>query len=44
LKSLKETLLLHETSKEDNKQVSLIETHEKDNPTSPKKNRGLPLG
>jgi len=35
---------LFETSEEDNKQVSPIETHEEDNPTSPKKNHGRPLG
>jgi hypothetical protein len=40
LKHLKKTLLLLEASKEENKQASLIESHEKDNPTNPKKNHG----
>jgi hypothetical protein len=39
LKHLKKTLLSPETSKEENKQASPIETYEKDNQTSPKKNR-----
>ncbi len=43
LKHLKKTLLLLEASKEENKQASLIESHEKDNPTNPKKNHGWPL-
>jgi hypothetical protein len=44
LKHLKKTLLLLEASEEENKQASPIETHEKDNPISPKKNCGRPLG
>jgi len=44
LKRLKKTLLSPETSKDNNKQASLIEIHEEDNPTNPKKNRGWPLG
>jgi hypothetical protein len=44
LKHLKKTLLLPKTFEKENKQASLIETHEGDNPTSPKKNRGQPLG
>jgi hypothetical protein len=40
LKCLKKTLLSLEASKDNNKQASLIETHEKDNPTNPKKNYG----
>jgi len=44
LKCLKKTLLLPEASKEDNKQVSPIETREKDNPTNPKKNCGQLFG
>jgi hypothetical protein len=40
LKCSKKTLLSLEASKEENKQASLIETHEEDNPTNPKKNRG----
>jgi len=43
LKCLKKTLLLLEASKE-NKQASPIETHEEENLTSPKKNRGRPFG
>jgi hypothetical protein len=42
LKRLKKTLLLPNASEEENKQG--IETHEEDNQTSPKKNRGRPLG
>jgi hypothetical protein len=42
LKRLKKTLLLPDASEEENKQG--IETHEEDNQTSPKKNRGRPLG
>jgi hypothetical protein len=30
--------------KKENKQASPIEIHEEDNPTSPKKNHGQPLG
>jgi len=40
LKRLKKTLLSPEASKNNNKQASPIETHEEDNPTNPKKNRG----
>ncbi len=42
LKRLKKTLFLPETIEEENKQG--IETHEEDSQTSPKKNRGRPLG
>jgi hypothetical protein len=42
LKHLKKTLLLLDASEEENKQG--IETHEEDSQTSPKKNRGQPLG
>jgi hypothetical protein len=42
LKRLKKTLFLPNASEEKNKQG--IETHEEDNQTSPKKNRGRPLG
>ncbi len=44
MKLLKKELLSLETSKEKNKQASPIETHEEDNPSSPKKNHGQPLG
>jgi hypothetical protein len=44
LKLLKKTLFSLEAFEEKNKQVSPIETHEEDNPTSPKKNHGQPLG
>ncbi len=40
LKCLMKTLLLPKTSENNNKQASLIETHEEDNPTNPKKNCG----
>ncbi len=43
LKRLKKTLLSPEASKDNNKQASMIETHEEDNPTNPKKNYGWPL-
>jgi hypothetical protein len=43
LKCLKKTLLSFKASEEENKQASLIEIHEKDSPTSLKKNRGRPL-
>ncbi len=42
LKRLKKTLLLPEASEEENDQG--IETHEEDSQTSPKKDRGRPLG
>jgi hypothetical protein len=42
LKHLKKTLLSPEASEGENKQG--IETHEEDSQTSPKKNRGRPLG
>jgi hypothetical protein len=35
---------LPKASEEEKKQVSPIEIHEEDNPTSPKKNRSQPLG
>jgi hypothetical protein len=41
LKRLKKTLFSPKASKEKDKQVSPIE---EDNPTSPKKNHGLPFG
>ncbi len=44
LKCLKKSLLLLETSEEESKQGNRIETHEDDNQSSPKKNRGRPLG
>jgi hypothetical protein len=44
LKCLKKTLLSPEAFEEENKQVNPIETHEKDNPTSPKKNYGRLFG
>jgi hypothetical protein len=34
---------LPKASEEENKQTSLIETHEEDSPTSPKENRGQPF-
>ncbi len=44
LKCLKKTLLSLKAYEEENKQANPIETHEEDNPTNPKKNRGQPLG
>ncbi len=44
MKGFKKTLLLLETSEEENKQTNPIEIHEEDNPTSPKKNCGQPFG
>jgi hypothetical protein len=44
LKCLKKTLFSLEAFEEENKQASPIKTHEEDNPTSPKKNRGQLLG
>jgi hypothetical protein len=44
LKRLKKTLLSPKAYEEENKQGSRIETHEEDNQTSPKKNRGRPFG
>jgi hypothetical protein len=43
LKCLKKIILLPAASEKENKQASLIEIHEEDNPTSPKKNHGRPL-
>ncbi len=42
MKHLKKTLFLPEAFNKKNKQG--IETHKEDNQTSPKKNRGRPLG
>jgi hypothetical protein len=44
LKCFKKTLLSLEASEKNNKKASPIETHEDDNPTNPKKNRGRPFG
>jgi hypothetical protein len=44
LKHQKRTLISLEEFKEEDKQANPIEIHEKDNPTSPKKSHGRPLG